>query len=54
MQITSLEQYHSEYKKSVENPEAFWDNIANEFTWKQKWTKTLEWNFDSPECKMVY
>jgi acetyl-CoA synthetase len=51
MQITSLEQYHSEYKKSVENPESFWDNIANEFTWKQKWTKTLEWNFDSPDVK---
>jgi acetyl-CoA synthetase len=51
MQITSLEQYQSEYKKSVENPEAFWDNIANEFSWKQKWTKTLEWNFDSPDVK---
>jgi acetyl-CoA synthetase len=51
MQITSLEQYHNEYKQSVENPELFWDNIANEFTWKQKWTKTLEWNFDSPDIK---
>jgi acetyl-CoA synthetase len=51
MQITTLEQYQSEYKKSVENPEAFWDNIANKFTWKQKWTKTLEWNFDSPDVK---
>lgn len=51
MQISSLEQYHSEYKISVENPELFWENIANEFTWKQKWTKTLEWNFDSPDVK---
>jgi acetyl-CoA synthetase len=51
MQISSLEQYHSEYKKSLENPEVFWENIANEFTWKQKWTKTLEWNFDSPSVK---
>ena len=51
MQITSLEQYQSEYKKSVENPEAFWDSIAKEFTWKQPWTKTLDWNFDSPDVK---
>lgn len=51
MQISSLEQYQNEYKKSVENPEVFWENIANEFTWKQKWTKTLEWNFDSPDVK---
>jgi len=51
MQIKSFEQYHNEYKKSVENPESFWENIANEFTWKQKWTKTLEWNFEGPDVK---
>ena len=34
--ISSIEQYHSEYKKSVENPESFWAEIANEFTWKKK------------------
>ena len=27
-QIKSLEQYHLEYKKSVENPNDFWGNIA--------------------------
>ncbi len=51
MQITSFEQYQNEYKKSVESPEAFWDNIASKFTWKQKWTKTLEWNFEGPDVK---
>jgi acetyl-CoA synthetase len=51
MQITSLEQYQNEYKKSIEYPEAFWDEIANQFSWKQKWTKTLAWNFDSPDVK---
>jgi acetyl-CoA synthetase len=51
MQITSLEQYHNEYKKSIENPEVFWDGVANEFSWKQKWTKTLEWNFEEPKVK---
>ncbi|MFN8117624.1 MAG: acetate--CoA ligase [Bacteroidia bacterium] len=51
MQITSFEQYQNEYKKSVENPESFWDSIANEFIWKQKWTKTLDWNFEGPDVK---
>lgn len=51
MQITSYEQYKSEYQKSVENPEAFWDNIAKEFTWQQPWSKTLEWNFAEPNVK---
>jgi len=51
MQITSYDQYKDEYQKSIENPESFWNNIANEFLWKQKWTKTLDWNFESPEVK---
>jgi acetyl-CoA synthetase len=49
--ISSFEQYKDEYKKSVDNPEAFWDDIANQFSWKQKWTKTLDWNFEKPNVK---
>ena len=49
--ITTFEEYKKEYQRSVENPEAFWDSIANEFSWKQKWTKTLDWNFDEPNVK---
>ena len=30
-QIKSLEQYQSEYKKSVEDPEKFWGDIAANF-----------------------
>ena len=51
MQITSFEQYQSEYKKSVDNPEVFWNDIAEEFTWKQKWDKTLDWDFIKPDIK---
>lgn len=49
--ISSFEQYKIEYSKSLEDPEAFWENIASQFSWKQKWTKTLEWNFDGPNVK---
>jgi acetyl-CoA synthetase len=49
--ITTLEQYHAEYKKSVENPELFWGNIADEFQWKKIWDKVLEWNFTGPDIK---
>ncbi|MES2512589.1 MAG: acetate--CoA ligase [Bacteroidota bacterium] len=51
MQIKSFEQYQNEYKKSIDNPEFFWEDIAKEFTWKQPWTKTLDWNFDEPNVK---
>jgi acetyl-CoA synthetase len=45
--ITSFEQYQSEYKRSVENPEAFWAEQAETFSWRKKWDKVLEWNFDA-------
>ncbi|MBU3658541.1 MAG: acetate--CoA ligase [Flavobacteriales bacterium] len=47
-QIKSLEDYHKQYKKSVEFPEQFWAEIAENFTWKKKWDKVLEWNFTQP------
>lgn len=47
--ITSQEQYTAEYKHSVENPEAFWAEKADAFTWYKKWDKVLEWNFDEPK-----
>lgn len=46
--ITSIEQYHSEYKKSVASPELFWEEQANEFTWKRKWDTVLNWEFTTP------
>lgn len=49
--IRTLEDYHEAYKKSVEAPEAFWDEIAEGFTWKKKWDKTLEWNFEQPNIQ---
>ncbi|MBK7561735.1 MAG: acetate--CoA ligase [Chitinophagaceae bacterium] len=50
-QITSLEQYHKDYKKSVDDPEAFWSGVAENFQWKKKWDKVLEWNFKEPKVE---
>jgi acetyl-CoA synthetase len=50
-QIKSLAQYHSDYKKSIEHPEAFWSAIAENFVWRKKWDKTLEWNFSEPKVE---
>ncbi len=50
-QIKTFEEYQDAYKKSVENPEEFWGEIANNFFWKRKWTNVLNWNFSEPEIK---
>lgn len=51
LQIRSLEQYHQNYSQSVSNPEAFWENVANEFQWIKKWDEVLEWNFTEPNVQ---
>ncbi|RYF77799.1 MAG: acetate--CoA ligase, partial [Cytophagaceae bacterium] len=51
MRIQTYDQYQTAYQKSVEDPEAFWAEIAQEFQWRKPWTKTLQWNFEEPSIK---
>jgi acetyl-CoA synthetase len=44
-QIKTLEAYHKDYDLSLKDPELFWSRIAENFTWKKKWDKVLNWNF---------
>ncbi len=50
-QVKSLEEYQSAYKKSIDDPEGFWSAIAENFLWRRKWDKVLEWNFTEPNVK---
>lgn len=50
-QIKSAEEYRKAYQASVENPEKFWGEIANNFYWRKKWDKVLDWNFADPSVK---
>src|SRR5678815_1957161 len=50
-QINSLEQYRSDYEKSVSDPDEFWGKVAGNFNWRKKWDKVLEWNFTDPNVK---
>jgi acetyl-CoA synthetase len=47
--INSLGQYKIEYAKSTENPEAFWEEKAEKFSWHKKWDKVLSWDFTKPK-----
>ncbi|WP_262696788.1 acetate--CoA ligase [Pelobium manganitolerans] len=49
--ISSFDEYKKAYKKSVEQPEEFWASIAENFSWKKKWDKVLEWNFKEPKIE---
>ena len=51
LKIKSIEEYNQVYRYSVEQPEQFWEGIAENFYWRKKWDKVLEWNFKEPKIK---
>ena len=44
--INSLSEYFKKYELSEKDPESFWSEIADSFTWKKKWDKVLNWDFE--------
>ncbi|MFN4878657.1 MAG: acetate--CoA ligase [Flavobacteriia bacterium] len=50
-QLQTMEQYQKAYAQSVQDPETFWANIAEHFTWQKKWDKVLDWNFEVPKVE---
>jgi acetyl-CoA synthetase len=49
--IQTLDARNLAYQQSLENPDLFWDNIAQQFTWKRPWDQVLDWNFEIPSVK---
>jgi len=50
--IKHLEEYFQVYRKSVQDPKSFWEEIAEEhFVWRKKWNEVLSWDFEKPEIK---
>ncbi|WP_370099989.1 acetate--CoA ligase [Xanthomarina gelatinilytica] len=48
--IKHLEEYYQVYRKSVREPENFWEEVAEEhFLWRKKWNHVLRWDFNKPE-----
>jgi acetyl-CoA synthetase len=44
--IKSFEQYQEMYKRSIDDPEGFWGEVAEDFVWFKKWDKVWEYNYD--------
>lgn len=50
-QIQDLAHYEELYRKSVEDPEAFWKHEAETFSWFEPFDKVCEWCFKEPKVK---
>ncbi|MDA9325266.1 acetate--CoA ligase [Flavobacteriales bacterium] len=51
MKINSLKEYNNQKEKFTQNPEKFWEEKANSFVWKKKWSEVLDWNFKDAKIK---
>ena len=49
--INSHYEFQQATKLAIENPESFWNGIANDFQWKSPWKQTLAYDFSTPEIK---
>jgi acetyl-CoA synthetase len=49
--IKNLEEYRKLYERSIQDPEGFWGELAEQLNWYKKWDKVLEWDFKRPEIK---
>ena len=47
--ISSIQQYRQMYRRSIDDPEGFWGEIAQELDWFRKWDRVLEWS--PPDAK---
>jgi acetyl-CoA synthetase len=46
--VSSMDQYQKMYQQSIEDPDGFWGQIAEQFHWETKWSKVREYNFTDP------
>jgi acetyl-CoA synthetase len=51
MRIKTFEEYQVAYKQSVDDPEGFWAEIAQQFQWRKPWKKVLSWDFQEARTK---
>ena len=45
--IRDLDNYHSIYKQSIQDPETFWANIATHYYWENSWNQVMHCDMQS-------
>ncbi|MDF1541607.1 MAG: acetate--CoA ligase [Anaerosomatales bacterium] len=50
--IRSMDEYEEMYKRSIEDPEGFWAEMAEEYLyWHKKWDTVLDYEFETPRVE---
>ncbi|HZG00011.1 MAG TPA: acetyl-coenzyme A synthetase N-terminal domain-containing protein, partial [Chitinophagales bacterium] len=51
MRILSFDQYQADYRRSIEDPDAFWSDVASHFTWRKQWHTVRSGDFHQVNFK---
>ena len=49
--VKSMEQYEQMYKRSIEDPEGFWADVAREMHWFKEWDTVYKWDLSKHEVR---
>jgi acetyl-CoA synthetase len=50
--IKTMDEYEAMYKRSIDDMEGFWAEMAEEHVyWEKKWDKVLDYDFEKPYIK---
>ena len=44
--LKNMEEYQAMYQKSIDDPDGFWSEVANDFHWYSKWDQVRGYNYD--------
>lgn len=47
--VSSMDEYQAMHTRSIEDPEGFFAEVAQDFHWSKSWDRVLEWN--APDAK---
>jgi len=50
--IKNMDEYRALYERSVNDPDAFWAEQAEQFTWYEKWTQVRDYNYNVNDGKI--
>jgi acetyl-CoA synthetase len=51
LSLHNIQDRNLAYQESINNPEGFWSDYAQQFSWKRKWDHVLDWNFEEPRVR---
>jgi len=49
--IKGMDEYNALYKRSIEDPDGFWAEMAEILDWYKRWDKVCEWDFSKPSIR---